>query len=155
MTPRRWRVPERLACVRCGEEREAAELDRILWCDDCRRKARRRAAVLGRVIALGAATALAVWIALAIHPSDRFLYGWAATVAAAYWLGSKAAREIVYGVLRMGRRPARRIDGLGVVDGAGAEAEAEAQGAVEGKATDRRTVDPLADEKSELPHNHG
>lgn len=128
MTPRRWRVPERLACARCGEEREAAELDRILWCDDCRRKARRRAAVLGRAIALGAATALAVWIAVVIHPSDRFLYGWAATVAAAYWLGSRAAREIVYGVIRIGQRPARRMEGLGVVDGAAAESREPAVG---------------------------
>ena len=46
----------------------------------------------------GAGVALYVW--MVIRPTDLVIGGWFGTVAAAIWIGSKVAREIVYGSMR-------------------------------------------------------
>ncbi|MBI4538907.1 MAG: hypothetical protein HY704_05270 [Gemmatimonadetes bacterium] len=112
----RWHAPEHLVCTRCGRQREAHQLDRILWCDDCRRAARRHAALWGRLSAVAAAVALILWITFAVRPSNRFLGAWAGIVVAAYWLGSRAAREVIFGITRITSRP-RGNAGLEVLPG--------------------------------------
>jgi len=81
-------------------------MDRLLWCEDCRRAARQRAGRwgwgAGGLLALG----LALWIWLYIQPSDLVIGGWIATVVAALFIGSRAAREIAYGVMRFSNRTA-------------------------------------------------
>jgi hypothetical protein len=96
----RDRYPDEITCVRCLETRDQMYLDRMLWCDRCRIRARNRASWLGWLggVAFGGAVALYVWIV--IKPTDLVIGGWIATVVAAMWIGSKIAREIIYGVMR-------------------------------------------------------
>jgi hypothetical protein len=47
----------------------------------------------------GAGVALYIWGV--IQPTDLVVGGWIATVVAAVWIGSKVARELVYGVMRI------------------------------------------------------
>lgn len=97
-----WRdvYPDEVTCVRCLEVKDLGHLDRMLWCDECRFTARERAAwwgwLLGLIFALGCA--LYVWIV--IRPTDLIVGAWAATFAAAVWIGSKVGRELAYGVMR-------------------------------------------------------
>jgi len=46
----------------------------------------------------GGCVALYVWTT--IRPSDLVMGGWIATLVAAVWIGSKIARELVYGFMR-------------------------------------------------------
>lgn len=116
MSKGRWIPPDHLICVRCREKRDAAHLDRILWCERCCAEVRRRATLWGRLTGLFAALALVAWIALAVRP--RFLAVWATIVVAAYWLGSKVSREIIYGVIRVAHRPGHP-EGLDLFNGQG------------------------------------
>jgi hypothetical protein len=96
----RARYGEEGTCVRCRGSYDLMALDRLLWCDRCRARARDRAAWWGWAggLLFGAGVALYVW--LAIRPSDLVRGGWVATVVAAVWIGSKIGREIVYGAMR-------------------------------------------------------
>lgn len=106
--PELWRerYPGEVTCVRCLEVRDQAELDRLLWCEACRRSARADAARWGWIAGGVAAAALALWIWLVIQPSNLVIGGWIATVVAALWIGSKVAREIAYGIERYRNRRA-------------------------------------------------
>ncbi len=95
-----WGGPEeRVRCVRCLEQKDPLEVDRLGWCDDCKRLARKRAGSWGWVggFALGAGVAAYVW--LVVRPS-MLIQAWIATIAAAIWIGSRVWREIIYGVMR-------------------------------------------------------
>ena len=81
-------------------------MDRLLWCEDCRDAARRRAGTWGWGMGAGLALVLALWIWLYIQPSDLVIGGWIATVVAALFIGSRVAREIAYGVMRYNNRSA-------------------------------------------------
>ena len=106
----RDRYPDEVTCVRCLEVFDQMYLDRLLWCDRCRARARARASWWGWAggLAFGALVALYVWIA--IRPTDLVVGGWIATVAAAIWIGQKVAREIVYGAMRF--RNARAVEAV-------------------------------------------
>jgi hypothetical protein len=106
----RDRYPERVTCVRCLEVIDQELLDRMLWCEACRRRARSRAAWQGWLggIAFGVLVAGYVW--LVVRPSDLVVGGWIATVVAAIWLGQKVAREIAYGAMRF--KNARAIEAV-------------------------------------------
>jgi hypothetical protein len=101
----RERYPDRVTCVRCLELRDQMELDRLLWCEGCRARARRRAARLGWSVGALGALVLGLWIVVSVKP-DRLIGGWIATVVAAFWIGSKIASEIAYGVDRYRNRRA-------------------------------------------------
>lgn len=97
----RERAPgDAAACARCGEEKDVMELDRLLWCEACRFRARERAAWWGwgQGMALGAV--VAGYVFLIVRPTDLVLGGWIATVVAAVWVGSRIGREVAYGVIR-------------------------------------------------------
>lgn len=96
----RDRFPDEVTCVRCLEVQPQVNVDRLLWCDDCRASARNRAGWWGWLGGwiFGAGIALYIWIA--IRPTDLVLGGWFGTLAMAIWLGAKASREIAYGVMR-------------------------------------------------------
>ena len=53
---------------------------------------------LGRRARIWHWVAIYVWIV--IRPTDLVIGGWFGTIAAAIWIGSKVAREIVYGGMR-------------------------------------------------------
>jgi len=86
--------------VRCLAVYDQMLLDRLLWCDRCRSRARDRASWWGWVGGVGFGAAVAVYIWGVIRPSDLVLGGWVATVVAAVWIGAKVAREVIYGVMR-------------------------------------------------------
>ena len=95
-----------LICSCCGEPREAAELDRLLWCDGCIVRAKAKASRLGWQFGGVLAAALAAWIFLVQRPSDIVIGGWLGAVAATLWLGARAGRELWFGFLRFrARRP--------------------------------------------------
>ena len=96
----RSRFPELTTCVRCLEEKDVETMDRLLWCEECQDAARLRAGVWGWGFGVLLAVLLAVWIWMVIQPSDLIIGGWIGTVAAALWIGSRVAREVVFGVIR-------------------------------------------------------
>jgi hypothetical protein len=106
----RWRerYPDQVTCVRCLRPGDLMELDRLLWCDRCRQRARDRAGWWGWLggVLFGAGVALYIWAV--IRPTDLVIGGWIATVVAAVWIGAKVAREIVYGAMRL--RNARAVE---------------------------------------------
>lgn len=95
----RDRYPDEVTCVRCLEVHDQMSLDRLLWCEDCRRKARARATWWGWLGGLVFAGAIAAYVFLVIQPT-LIVGAWIATVVAAVWLGQKVARELAYGVMR-------------------------------------------------------
>lgn len=93
-----------LYCHRCGRPGTADDLDRMLWCEECIGAERRRAAWWGRGIALVAAVLFALWIALAVRPGPDFRILWAVLLLFAYYLFTRLARELTYGVIRVRNR---------------------------------------------------
>jgi len=97
----RDRFPEDTAtCVRCLEVKDLMELDRLLWCEGCRRRARERAAWWGWAQGLAFGALVAAYVFLVVRPTDLILSAWIATVVAAVWIGARIGREIAYGVMR-------------------------------------------------------
>jgi len=97
----RDRYPDEVTCVRCLQKRDQVDVDRLLWCMDCRAIAKNRASWLGWMggLAFGGVVALYIW--WVIRPTDLVIGGWIATVVAAVWIGSKVARELIYGIMRV------------------------------------------------------
>jgi hypothetical protein len=106
----RDRYPDEVTCVRCLVVKDQMELDRLLWCVDCRRRARERASWWGWAggLAFGLCVGLYVWFV--IEPTDLVIGGWLATLVAAVWIGQKVARELFYGGMRF--RNARAVDAV-------------------------------------------
>lgn len=103
----RERFPDDVTCVRCLEVRPVQELDRLLWCEECRARARRRAAVRGWLAGAALAAVLALYIWFGIQPDLALIPEfWIATLAVALYLGSRVARELFYGYDRVRNRPA-------------------------------------------------
>jgi len=100
------RFPELATCVRCLEKKDVEEMDRLLWCQECRELARHRASIWGWWAGGVFAALLAIWIWLVIKPSDLIISGWVATVVAAFWISSRVAREVAYGIFRFNNRKA-------------------------------------------------
>lgn len=97
--------PDTLYCRRCGREAAADSLDRLLWCEECVTAERRRSAWWGRGLAFVAAVLLALWIAIVIQPGADFRLLWAVLLIFAYYLFTRLARELAYGVIRVRNRP--------------------------------------------------
>lgn len=106
----RDRYPDEVTCIRCLEVYDQVQLDRMLWCDGCRRRAKERASWYGWLGGLGFGACVAAYVWLVIQPTDLVLGGWVATVVAAVWIGQKVAREIVYGAMRF--KNARAVEAV-------------------------------------------
>lgn len=103
----RDRFPEdRATCVRCLEAKDLMELDRLLWCEECRWAARERAAWWGWAQGLAFGALVAAYVFLVVRPTDLIMSAWIATVVAAVWIGARIGREIAYGVMRFVNTPA-------------------------------------------------
>jgi len=114
----RDRYPDEVTCVRCLEVYDQMLLDRMLWCDDCRMKARNRAAWWGWLGGLGFGVVVGIYVWFVIRPTDLVIGGWLATLVAAVWIGQKVARELVYGGMRF--KNARAVEAVppsGMSDG--------------------------------------
>lgn len=94
-----------LTCGRCARGCSARVLDRHLWCEDCVAAARGEAGRVGWMGGAVMAALLAAWIYFVQQPSAMLLGGWIGAVLATFWLGSRAGRELTYGVLRFRHRP--------------------------------------------------
>ena len=96
----RDRYADEVPCIRCLEPRDLMELDRLLWCDACRRNVRNRAGWWGWAIGLAFGAGVAAYVWLVIRPTDLVIGGWVATVVAGIWISSKVGRELSSGVMR-------------------------------------------------------
>jgi hypothetical protein len=107
-----WRdvYPDEVTCTRCLEVKDLMALDRLLWCDECRFRARERAAWWGWLGGLIFATGVGIYVWIAIRPTDLIVGAWMATLAAAVWIGSKVCREIAFGAMRF--KNARATDAV-------------------------------------------
>jgi hypothetical protein len=103
----RERFPEEVTCVRCLEVRPVAELDRLLWCEDCLTSARRRSSVRGWLAGAALAVVLGLYIWLVIQPDPTLIPSfWVATLVVALYLGARVAREFFFGYERLANRRA-------------------------------------------------
>ena len=83
------------------------ELDRLFWCEACRRRGLARSARIGWTVGVGLTTLLVLWIWLVVRPDrDFILAGWIACVVAVFYLAGRIARELGYGVMRLRNRRA-------------------------------------------------
>ena len=109
MGPADWRdrSAEDVTCIRCLEVRSIQELDRLLWCEGCLALARRRAAVRGWIAGGTLFLVLALYVGLWIQPDFSLIpSAWLATLAAAFYLGARVAREFIFGWDRLRNRRA-------------------------------------------------
>ncbi len=98
-------------CRNCGRERPADRLDRLRWCDRCRREVVRRSSVVARMVAIAGALLTMAWIFFFIGPSPRFLMGWLVLIAALYFFLSKLTQRVAFEVIRgRGVPPAEEPD---------------------------------------------
>lgn len=103
----RDRFPEDVTCVRCLEVRPVQDLDRLLWCEECQERARRRASVRGWLAGAAVTLLLGLYIWFAIQPDLTLIPGgWAATLGVCLYLSSRIARELFYGYDRLRNRRA-------------------------------------------------
>lgn len=86
--------------MRCLEPHDQMQLDRLLWCDRCRMRARERASWWGWAGGVAFGIGLGIYIQVGIRPTDLVIGGWIASLVAAVWIGQKVARELVYGAMR-------------------------------------------------------
>ena len=94
-----------LHCARCGRTSRGKELDRLLWCEECIAGAKAQAKRVGWMGGGVMAAGLAAWIHFVQEPSAALLGGWIGVVLAAFYLCSRAATELCFGVLRFRHRP--------------------------------------------------
>lgn len=94
----RDRFPEDVTCVRCLEVKPVQELDRLLWCEECRVQARRRATIRGWIAGVALSLVLGIYIWFGIQPDLSLIPEfWIATLVVALYLGSRVARELFHG----------------------------------------------------------
>ncbi len=103
----RDRFPDEVTCVRCLEVTPVQALDRVLWCESCIETARRRATIRGWIAGSGLALVLAIYIWFVIQPNPELIpSAWVAVVVVALYLGSRVARELIFGLDRISNRKA-------------------------------------------------
>ena len=91
-------------CLLCLQTKPRQDVDRLLWCEECREAAQNRAAHQSWYAGLVVAVVLALWIWLYIQPT--VLIGpWVGTVLGAFYVSARVTREVLYTVARM-RSPA-------------------------------------------------
>ncbi|CAN5767010.1 hypothetical protein BH23GEM11_BH23GEM11_05470 [soil metagenome] len=105
-SPRPGRIDD-INCIRCLVVTPSEDLDRLLWCENCVALARRRALRIGLLSGAGLAVLLAIYVWFGIQPNLALIpAGWLLMLVVAFYLGSRVAREVAYGVMRWQNRPA-------------------------------------------------
>ncbi len=94
-------APDDITCIRCLEVCPSEELDRLMWCEECVTKARRRALRTGLLGGAALAVILALYVWFGIRPDLSLIpAGWALMLVVAFYLGSRVTRELAYGLMR-------------------------------------------------------
>ena len=92
-------------CLLCLQTKPRQDVDRLLWCEECREAVQNRAAHRSWYAGLVVAVVLALWIWLYIQPT--VLIGpWVGTVLGAFYVSARVTREVLYTVARMRSPPA-------------------------------------------------
>lgn len=105
----RERSPE-VECRNCGREVSRLDVDRQLWCSECRGVVVRRATIWARVAAVLVTFGVVVWVATGVLTSQRFLVLWMLLVAAMYLLVYKIVRRVAFEIIRSRGVPAPPTD---------------------------------------------
>ncbi len=86
-------------CRSCHQLYPASDLDRYLWCPNCRATVRRRGARLGRAVGLLAGAGVALYTVLIVQPV-RLRLLWAVPALLTYVLASRIVLSVVHGYYR-------------------------------------------------------
>lgn len=95
------RYPDQVTCVRCLIVKEQSELDRLLWCEECRDVAQARALDIGWWVGAAVAGGLVAYIWLVIEPSRALMGAWVGVTLASFYLAARMTREVLYGMQRL------------------------------------------------------
>jgi len=99
--------PSEVTCLRCLRPTAGDDLDRLLWCEECVGRARRRAALRGILFAAGFVLLLGAYILLVVRPDFSIIpMAWVLVLVVAFYLSARLGREFAYGVDRLTNRPA-------------------------------------------------
>lgn len=97
----RDRFPEEVTCIRCLEVKPAYDLDRLLWCDECKALGQARAGRMSWGVGVAIALAAAAWVWITVRPSADLIPGaWLGTFLATVWVASRVSKEVIYGAMR-------------------------------------------------------
>ncbi len=88
------------ACASCHAMYAASDLDRYLWCPNCRSALRRRGARWGYLVGALASAGLATYLLVWVHPSARFMLIYLLLLVMTYTLTSRIAVAVVQGYYR-------------------------------------------------------
>ena len=78
----------------------ASDLDRYLWCPNCRKELKRRGWRWGRLVGLAASLGLAIYFAVFVQPSGRFLILYSLLLVITYTVVSRIVVAVVQGYYR-------------------------------------------------------
>ena len=106
----RDRYPVDVTCVRCLVVQEAADLDRLLWCEDCRELAQARSMDRGWWVGGAVAALLGAYIWIGVEPSRALMGAWVGITLAAFYLVSRMTKEVLYGLERV--RNSRAVEAV-------------------------------------------
>ncbi len=88
------------ACSSCHQLYPASDLDRYLWCLPCRKAVYRRGAAWGRRLGIITSLAVGLYVALAVHPSRRYMVLYAAALVLTYVLIGRITVALIQGYYR-------------------------------------------------------
>lgn len=88
------------ACRNCEREFPVTELDKRMWCAECRARVIRRSSFVARVVAFIGALGLSIWIYYLVGPAPRFLVVYLVMVVAAYIFLYKLTQRVAFEVIR-------------------------------------------------------
>lgn len=95
----RFRADE-TTCRSCQRLYSGSDLDRYLWCPECRSAVRRRSAFWGRVVGFTASLGVAAYLLIEVSPSRRFIAFYLLMLGLTYVLTSRIVVAIVHGYCR-------------------------------------------------------
>ncbi len=87
-------------CRSCQQLYPASDLDRYLWCPQCRKAVRKRGSVWSRAVGFTASLAVAAYLVLKLTLQSRFLVFYLLMLALTYLLTSRIAHAVVLGYYR-------------------------------------------------------
>ncbi len=87
-------------CQSCQQLYPASDLDRYLWCPNCRLAVRRRGAVWGRLVGVISSLGVGSYLYVRVQPSTRFLAIYVLILGLTYVLTSRIAVAVIQGYYR-------------------------------------------------------